>query len=243
VGRDLDPRCAHRGNPTVDLERHHGHVGTTAHRLRDSDVARRRTDANHVALDHWHCNTSFDQRLGERFEVSFFGPLRTLRGGYLWLQTVDGERVALLRGDGNVEIPIGYDLDPNAEILDDGISGNSSMFDLPPELDEGTYTLCTANSLPNGCVEVVVAALWDLSDVGARIFLQLAASRCIRAAAVDNATKRADEFAGAAGADTGAMIRSAESTSTNPTRSSKESTLADANTASRQAPTHHNDTR
>jgi hypothetical protein len=79
-----------------------------------------------------------------------------LRGGYLWLQTADGERLALLRCDGNAEIPMGYDLDPNAEILDDGISGNTSTFILPPELDDGTYTVCTANSLPNGCVEVVV---------------------------------------------------------------------------------------
>jgi hypothetical protein len=95
---------------------------------------------------------------GERFGVSFFGPLRTLRGGYLLLQTTDGEHVALLRGDGNADIPMGYDLDLNAEILDDGISGNTSTFILPPELNEGTYTLCTANSLPNGCVDVVVAA-------------------------------------------------------------------------------------
>jgi hypothetical protein len=95
---------------------------------------------------------------GELFGVSFFGPLRTLRGGYLWLQTADGERVALLRGDGNAEIPMGYDLDLNAVILDDGISGNTSTFIRPPELDDGIYTLCTANSLPAGCVEVVVAA-------------------------------------------------------------------------------------
>ena len=95
---------------------------------------------------------------GERFEVGFSGPLRTLRGDYLWLQTADGERVALLRGDSNVEMPISFDLDLNAEILDYGVSGNSSTFILPPALDEGMYTLCTANSLPDGCVEVVIAA-------------------------------------------------------------------------------------
>lgn len=96
-------------------------------------------------------------RSGEEFIVSFSGPLQTLRGGYLWLGTVDGSRVALLRGDGNPEIPMGYELDPTRqEQLDDGITGATSTFVLPPNLTAGPYVLCTANSRPDACAEVVV---------------------------------------------------------------------------------------
>ncbi len=96
-------------------------------------------------------------RSGEEFIVSFSGPLQTSRGGYLWLETVDGSRVALLRSDGNPDIPMGYELDPTKqEQLDDAISGATSTFVLPPNLTAGPYVLCTANSRPDACAEVVI---------------------------------------------------------------------------------------
>jgi hypothetical protein len=94
-------------------------------------------------------------RPGETFDVSFTGGLRELRGGYLWLRLPDGTDVALLRSDGNPEIPMGYVTDPSvAEMLDDGLSGDTSTFVLPPELAAGRYLLCTANSEPNQCITV-----------------------------------------------------------------------------------------
>ena len=94
-------------------------------------------------------------RPGETFDVSFTGGLRELRGGYLWLRLPDGTDVALLRSDGNPEIPMGYDTDLSvAEMLDDGLSGDTSTFVLPPELAAGRYLLCTANSETNQCITV-----------------------------------------------------------------------------------------
>jgi hypothetical protein len=37
-------------------------------------------------------------------------------------------------------------------MLDDGLSGDTSTFVLPPELAAGRYLLCTANSEPNQCI-------------------------------------------------------------------------------------------
>jgi hypothetical protein len=98
-------------------------------------------------------------RTGEEFEVSFTGELRELRGGYLWVQRVDDAPVALLRSDGNPEIPMGYAVDATEfEMLDDGLSGATSRFLLPPDLAAGRYKLCTANSVPDICVEVEIHA-------------------------------------------------------------------------------------
>jgi hypothetical protein len=98
-------------------------------------------------------------RAGEEFEVSFTGKLRELRGGYLWVQGLDDAPVALLRSDGNSEIPMGYVVDATEfEMLDDGLSGETSRFVLPPDLAAGRYQLCTANSLPDVCVEVEIRA-------------------------------------------------------------------------------------
>lgn len=98
-------------------------------------------------------------RAGEVFEVSFTGQLGDLRGGYLWVQGLDGAPVALLRSDGNPEIPMGYTVDAaEFEMLDDGLSGETSKFLLPPDLGTGRYKLCTANSVPEACVEVEVRA-------------------------------------------------------------------------------------
>jgi hypothetical protein len=98
-------------------------------------------------------------RAGEEFEVSFTGELRELRGGYLWVQGLDDSRVALLRSDGNPEIPMGYAVDATEfEMLDDGLSGETSRFLLPPDLAAGRYKLCTANSVPGVCVEVEIRA-------------------------------------------------------------------------------------
>ena len=98
-------------------------------------------------------------RAGDEFEASFTGRLRELRGGYLWVQSLDGARLALLRSDGNPEIPMGYTVNPDEFVmLDDGLTGETSKFVLPPELEAGRYELCTANSLPAACVEVEVQA-------------------------------------------------------------------------------------
>lgn len=96
---------------------------------------------------------------GQTFAVSFTGQLRESRGGYLFVDDASGETVALLRSDGNSEIPMGYELDPDRwEMLDDGLSGASSMFVFPPELPAGTYELCTANSLMEECISVEVVS-------------------------------------------------------------------------------------
>jgi hypothetical protein len=102
---------------------------------------------------------SVDQALrpGEPFDVSFTGGLRELRGGYLWLRLPDGTDVALLRSDGNPEIPMGYETDLSVAVgLDDALSGDTSTFVLPPELVAGRYLLCTANSGPEQCIAVDV---------------------------------------------------------------------------------------
>lgn len=77
----------------------------------------------------------------------------------MWVRATDGTAVALLRGDGNPEIPIGYELDvTSAAILDDGLSGEMSRFVFPSELPVGDYMLCTANSGAEECVAVRVGA-------------------------------------------------------------------------------------
>jgi hypothetical protein len=98
--------------------------------------------------------------VGAEFEVSFEGSLRRIRGGYFWLQELDGTRVALLRSDGNSEIPMSYNLDvANAGmLLADGLSGESSMLVLPPQIEPGPYLLCTANSVDEVCIELDVQA-------------------------------------------------------------------------------------
>lgn len=97
--------------------------------------------------------------IGAEFEVSFEGSLRRSRGGYFWLQELDGTRLALLRSDGNSEIPMSYNIDvASAGMLDDGLSGESSMLVLPPQIEPGPYLLCTANSADDVCIEVDVQA-------------------------------------------------------------------------------------
>ena len=89
--------------------------------------------------------------------MTFTGRLRDQRGGYLWLRTATGTDIALLRSDGNPEIPVGYTLDTAAsEMLDDGLSGDSSTFVIPPSIALGQYLLCTANSGPEECTPVEV---------------------------------------------------------------------------------------
>jgi hypothetical protein len=106
---------------------------------------------------------------GQPFTVSFTGQLSEIRGGYLFVNDARGEGVALLRGDGNSEIPMGYELDPARwGMLDDGLSGASSTFVFPLELSAGVYALCTANSVPEQCVDVRVTAyhLHDQAKMG-----------------------------------------------------------------------------
>ena len=97
---------------------------------------------------------------GQTFVVAFTGQLSTLRGGYLIVKDVEGVSVALLRSDGNSEIPMGYELDPDRfDMLADGLSGPSSRFLFPPELPAGAYVLCTANSSsPEECMSVKASA-------------------------------------------------------------------------------------
>ena len=90
--------------------------------------------------------------------MSFAGRLQELRGGYLWVKDTDGTPVALLRGDGNPEIRVGYELDvTDAIMLDDGLTGETSTFVFPTELSPGDYTLCTANSGAEDCVAIRVS--------------------------------------------------------------------------------------
>ncbi len=97
--------------------------------------------------------------VGAEFDVSFTGSLRDSRGGYFWLQHLDGTRLALLRSDGNSEIPMGYDLNVvDAMMLADGLSGERSTLVLPPQLLPGPYRLCTANSATDHCIDVDVDA-------------------------------------------------------------------------------------
>ena len=93
---------------------------------------------------------------GEVFEVTFTGRLTRIRGGYVWVRK-SGENRALLRSDGNPEIPMGFEEDAaKFMMLDDGISGATSRFLLPPTLASGEYDLCTANSVPETCLAVEV---------------------------------------------------------------------------------------
>ena len=95
---------------------------------------------------------------GQTLVMSFTGRLSTSRGGYLFVKNIGGVSVALLRSDGNSEIPTGYELDPDRfDMLDDGLSGTFSTFLIPPELPAGSYSLCTANYGPEECVSVEVS--------------------------------------------------------------------------------------
>ncbi len=95
-------------------------------------------------------------RAGEVFEVTFTGRLTSIRGGYVWVRK-SGENRALLRSDGNPEIPMGFEEDSaKFMMLDDGISGATSHFLLPPTLKSGEYELCTANYVPETCLAVEV---------------------------------------------------------------------------------------
>ncbi len=97
---------------------------------------------------------------GQPFPVSFTGQLSEMRGGYLFVRDAGGTTVALLRRDGNAEIPMGYELDPGDwAMLDDGLSGAASTFVFPSELSAGSYVLCTANSGPEECVQVQVTGI------------------------------------------------------------------------------------
>ncbi len=95
---------------------------------------------------------------GQQFTVSFSGRLEDSRGGYLWVRDPDGATFALLRGDGNPDIPIGYELGAQSTMLDDGLSGEQSNFIMPPEMETGEYTLCTANSGAEECTAIAVLA-------------------------------------------------------------------------------------
>lgn len=94
--------------------------------------------------------------VGEEFTVAFSGGLRNTRGGYLVVKAGDGAEVALLRSDGNSDIPIGYELDVTvATMLTDALHGDTSTFIFPAELPAGPYTLCTALG-DEECVSVEV---------------------------------------------------------------------------------------
>jgi hypothetical protein len=98
-------------------------------------------------------------RTGDVFQVSFAGELRDLRGGYMWVRTLDGSGVALLRSDGNPEIEMSSTMDlAEYEMLDDGLTGETSNFVLPTALPPGQYTFCTANSRPEACTDIEVLA-------------------------------------------------------------------------------------
>ena len=97
--------------------------------------------------------------VGAEFEVSFEGSLRRVRGGYFWIQEVDGAPVALLRSDGNPEIPMSYDIDvANAGMLDDGLSGESSTLVSHHRSSQGCITCAPRNSPEDVCIEVDVRA-------------------------------------------------------------------------------------
>ncbi len=81
-------------------------------------------------------------RAGAVFEVTFTGALVRSRGAYLWVRK-SGHDLVLLRGDGNPEIPMGFEEDPaKFSMLDDALSGATSSFVLPPTLPTGDYELC-----------------------------------------------------------------------------------------------------
>lgn len=95
-------------------------------------------------------------RAGAVFEVTFTGALVRSRGGYLWVRK-SGQDLVLLRGDGNSEIPMGFEEDPaKFSMLDDPLSGATSSFVLPPTLPTGDYELCSANSVPSVCGTIKV---------------------------------------------------------------------------------------
>jgi len=135
--------------------------------------------------------------VGAEFEVSFDGSLRRSRGGYFWLQEIDGTRVALLRSDGNPEIPMSYNVDvASADMLDDGLSGESSMLVLPPQIEPGPYLLCTANSADDVCIEVDVQTASRCSSVSPAAAGSLILWRRIRAACGSPVSDLADGRAG-----------------------------------------------
>ena len=96
---------------------------------------------------------------GAEFRVMFSGRLASSRGGYFNLIDRSGTVIALLRSDGNNEIPMGYETNPERFVqFDDALTGEGpSQLQLPPTVTPGAYQLCTANSVrPTECAGLVV---------------------------------------------------------------------------------------
>ena len=98
---------------------------------------------------------------GTEFGVEFSGPLRDSHGAFYILSDSSGAQVAGLWSDKFNEIGIespGYTTDLDSfEILDfPVIDGTPDRLLIPPSLDPGRYRVCTANSRPEVCAEVMV---------------------------------------------------------------------------------------
>lgn len=102
-----------------------------------------------------------DLQAGESFSAEF--DAQSLRGGYFLLSCWLGDRWAeptfLLESDANGSTPTVQLLvdEPAAEILDYGIEGpGPDGLMLPASIEPGLWRLCTANSLNDLCVQLVV---------------------------------------------------------------------------------------
>lgn len=95
---------------------------------------------------------------GGTFEVTFSGSMSDARGGSFELRNSSGVGVALLRSDGNPEVPIGYETDPSRfEALADKLSGpGPATLLLPPTISAGEYTVCPFTSLDTSSSCIVI---------------------------------------------------------------------------------------
>jgi hypothetical protein len=81
-----------------------------------------------------------------------------LRSPYYLLRNRDGLTVALLRSDGNPEVPMGYQTNPSKfEALTDALVGpGPNALQLPPTIPGGDYTLCEYTNIRRRCVPLTV---------------------------------------------------------------------------------------
>jgi hypothetical protein len=82
------------------------------------------------------------------------------RSPYFELFDADRNSVALLRSDGNPEVPMGYQTDPKQYegLADMHIGPGPDTFVLPPSLPAGSYSLCEwFRPRPNNCIELIIA--------------------------------------------------------------------------------------